>query len=86
MDIFTLYSLAAEHAGNAIEIETDIPLVIQGFVMIALAAIPLFLSGRDKRKSDEEENRHDEHMAQLIVSALKDEHKADETEEKEEGK
>lgn len=55
--------------------ETDIPLVIQGFVLIALAVLTFWDQRRQaatRLKSDEEENRHDEHMAKLIVDALKE--------------
>lgn len=83
--LFDLFSASAAEHAPALIIETDLPLFIQGCVMIALAVIPLFLAGRDKRKSDAEENRHDEHMASLIVQGMRDQHRDDEAASDREG-
>lgn len=63
-------------AAEQYHLETDIPLVIQGFILIALAALTYWnerRSAKNRAEENKEENRHDEHMAALIVKALKDE-------------
>lgn len=69
----TVLLAAAQHGFT---IETDIPLVIQGFIMIALATLPLLTAGRNRRREQQDADAHEEHIIHGVLSALEREQNA----------
>lgn len=67
-------ALAASSHGFAIE--TDVPLLIQGFIMIGLATIPLATAGRDRRRQAQDSDAHEEHIIHGVLEALEREQNA----------
>ena len=70
-------------AQNGFHWEGDFPLFIQGILMIVLSGLTLWLTLDGVRRQSQQDDAHEEHMAELVVKALHDQHLVDTDHEEE---